>query len=51
MALALAARIFGSDAILYGSEGSWSDLFRRPPQLKGQPTAAPQKKKSRRKRR
>ena len=29
-ALALAARIFGSDAILYGSQGSWSDLFRRP---------------------
>jgi ABC-2 type transport system permease protein/sodium transport system permease protein len=26
----LAARVFGSDAILYGSEGSWSDLFRRP---------------------
>ncbi len=30
LALAMAARIFGSDAILYGSEGSWSDLFRRP---------------------
>lgn len=29
-AIALAARIFGSDAILYGSGGSWSDLFRRP---------------------
>lgn len=29
-AIALAARIFGSDAILYGSDGSWSDLFRRP---------------------
>jgi ABC-2 type transport system permease protein/sodium transport system permease protein len=27
--IALAARIFGSDAILYGSGGSWSDLFRR----------------------
>lgn len=26
--LAIAARIFGSDAILYGSQGSWSDLFR-----------------------
>src|SRR5262249_52920701 len=34
MALALAARIFGSDAILYGSEGSWSDLFRRPVERK-----------------
>jgi ABC-2 type transport system permease protein/sodium transport system permease protein len=30
VALAVAARIFGSDAILYGSEGSWGDLFRRP---------------------
>lgn len=29
LALSLAARVFGSDAILYGSEGSWSDLFRR----------------------
>ncbi|MCH8829486.1 MAG: ABC transporter permease [Planctomycetes bacterium] len=29
-ALTLAARIFGTDAILYGSHGSWSDLFRRP---------------------
>jgi hypothetical protein len=28
--LALAARVFGSDAILYGSQGSWADLFRRP---------------------
>jgi len=34
----LAARIFGSDAILYGSEGSWGDLFRRPRQLQSQPT-------------
>jgi ABC-2 type transport system permease protein/sodium transport system permease protein len=38
LALALAARVFGSDAILYGSEGSWSDLFRRPATLKQQPT-------------
>jgi sodium transport system permease protein len=38
VALALAARVFGSDAILYGSEGSWSDLFRRPRQLLPQPT-------------
>jgi ABC-2 type transport system permease protein/sodium transport system permease protein len=30
VSIALAARIFGSDAILYGSGGSWSDLFRRP---------------------
>jgi len=36
-ALAVAARIFGTDAVLYGSEGSWSDLFRRP--AKSQPIA------------
>jgi len=39
-ALALAARIFGSDAILYGSEGSWSDLFQRPRERLSQPTIA-----------
>lgn len=38
--LALAARIFGSDAILYGSQGSWTDLFRRPDELRSQPTLA-----------
>ncbi len=30
VALALAAKIFGTDAVLYGSEGSWADLIRRP---------------------
>lgn len=30
LALSLAARVFGSDAVLYGSTGSWSELFRRP---------------------
>lgn len=30
LALSLAARIFGSDAVLYGSSGSWTELFRRP---------------------
>lgn len=29
-AIAAAARIFGTDALLYGSEGRWSDLFSRP---------------------
>lgn len=29
-AIALAARIFGTDAILYGSQATWSDLLRRP---------------------
>ncbi len=31
-AIALAARIFGTDAILYGSPATWSDLLRRPPE-------------------
>ncbi len=30
VALTVAARIFGTDAVLYGSEGSWTDLLRRP---------------------
>lgn len=29
-AITFAARIFGTDAILYGSEASWSDLLRKP---------------------
>jgi ABC-2 type transport system permease protein/sodium transport system permease protein len=29
-ALALAARVFGAEAVLYSQQGSWSDLFRRP---------------------
>lgn len=29
-AIAVAARVFGTDAILYGSEGAWSDLLHRP---------------------
>jgi ABC-2 type transport system permease protein/sodium transport system permease protein len=29
-AIALASQIFGTDAILYGSPGTWSDLVRRP---------------------
>ncbi|HEY3391567.1 MAG TPA: ABC transporter permease subunit/CPBP intramembrane protease [Lacipirellulaceae bacterium] len=29
-AIALAARIFGTDAILYGSQQTWTDLVRRP---------------------
>ena len=29
-AIGLAARIFGTDAILYGSQATWSDLMRRP---------------------
>jgi sodium transport system permease protein len=29
-AIALAARIFGTDAVLYGSQATWTDLVRRP---------------------
>ncbi|MGM0488245.1 MAG: ABC transporter permease subunit/CPBP intramembrane protease [Planctomycetota bacterium] len=29
-AIALAARIFGNDALLYASQGSWTELFQRP---------------------
>ncbi len=34
-ALTVAARVFGTDAILYGSESTWSDLWRRPRQSRG----------------
>lgn len=30
LALSLAARVFGSDAVLYGSAGTWAELMRRP---------------------
>lgn len=39
-ALAFAAKIFGSDAVLYGSEGSWSELVRRPTETHATPTLA-----------
>jgi sodium transport system permease protein len=39
-ALAFAAKIFGSDAVLYGSEGSWSELVRRPQETQPAPTLA-----------
>ncbi len=29
-AIAIASRIFGNDALLYASRGSWSELFQRP---------------------
>jgi sodium transport system permease protein len=38
-AIGVAARIFGTDAILYGSHGTWSDLFRRPRRVSAAPTA------------
>jgi ABC-2 type transport system permease protein/sodium transport system permease protein len=30
LALAIAARVFGTDAVLYGSAATWTDLLRRP---------------------
>ncbi|QDU31180.1 ABC-2 family transporter protein [Anatilimnocola aggregata] len=39
-ALAFAAKIFGSDAVLYGSQGSWADLMRRPSEPQPLPTLA-----------
>ena len=39
-ALSLAAKIFGSDAVLYGSEGSWTELVRRPTETLDAPTFA-----------
>jgi len=38
VALGAAARIFGTDAVLYGSEGSWADLLRRPDTPRAAPT-------------
>ena len=37
-AIGVAARIFGTDAILYGSYGTWSDLFHRPYRSSPAPT-------------
>jgi len=37
-AIGVAARIFGTDAILYGSHGTWSDLFHRPYRSSDAPT-------------
>ena len=38
VALGIAAKIFGTDAVLYGSEGSWTDLTRRPSERRPAPT-------------
>jgi sodium transport system permease protein len=37
-AIGVAARIFGTDAILYGSQGAWSDLIHRPYRSSSAPT-------------
>jgi sodium transport system permease protein len=39
-ALALAARIFGAEAVLYTDQGTWSDLFRRPANARSSSTPA-----------
>ncbi|MCA9067303.1 MAG: CPBP family intramembrane metalloprotease, partial [Planctomycetaceae bacterium] len=38
LALSVAARVFGSDAILYGSQGNLKDLLRRPQHTRDVPT-------------
>lgn len=38
IALSVAARIFGTDSVLYGSSGTWSELFERPPQPRARAT-------------
>ena len=40
LAIALASKVFGNDALLYASRGSWSDLFHRPRVERTGPTAA-----------
>lgn len=39
-ALMLASKVFGHDALLYASRGSWSDLLRRPSDTRSAPSAA-----------
>jgi ABC-2 type transport system permease protein/sodium transport system permease protein len=39
-ALVLASKVFGNDALLYASGGSWSELFQRPTRARARPTAA-----------
>jgi ABC-2 type transport system permease protein/sodium transport system permease protein len=38
VALAIAARIFGTDAVLYGGSGSWSELWKSPTEQRETPT-------------
>ncbi len=39
-AIVIASKIFGNDALLYASRGSWSDLFQRPSTFLTAPTPA-----------
>jgi len=40
IALTIAARIFGTDAVLYGSAGTWGELFRRPDRVAAAPSVS-----------
>ncbi len=40
IALAVAARIYGTDSVLYGSAGTWGELFQRPEQSRATPKLA-----------
>lgn len=40
LALSLAARIFGAEAVLYSQSSSWSDILRRPKQPRDYPDAS-----------
>ena len=39
-ALALAARVFGAEAVLYSEQSGWSDLFRRPAEARSVPAVS-----------
>lgn len=39
LAVGVAARVFGNDGLLYASRGSWSDLWRRPTEIRERPSA------------
>lgn len=39
-AIALAARVFGADSVLYGREGSWTELFTRPREVAKKPSVS-----------
>jgi len=38
VAIAAAGKIFGDEGVLYSTQGSWSDLFRRPEEISERPT-------------
>ena len=38
-AISVAAQVFGGDTVIYGGQASWSDLFRRPTEVRTEATA------------